>query len=441
MKRHPLSAIVLCALVVACRGSSGEGEAAGGDGGLVADDGQGGAAGMAGRNAGGAVAGEGGGSGGAGVGGGGAGGTLGAGGKGGAAGGSQSAGGNRGTAGSGGSATLGGTGGGAKRDPWLWPFSANSIWNQPIGDGAVMVPANLQSAAHVGVDIQIMLKLKASDPARAVLGSTTFGPGRCGGTEDLGFKLNVPDNWIVPDAGNSPYGGTPNSNFAFLQPDGVTLFEGNVVARCVAAGPVYVPDFFRFPNNRKMQSITGDGLNGGGQGASHMSAMGGTLRKGELTGADPIRHAVKVNPFAQKYLFYSAQVPGFRWPAKAADSYANGGYKGTNAALVMGALLAIPKNVTPESIGIASEPAKKLFFALKHYGAYFTEDAAWDVWDLVVERDAELEFEKKWGFSMFSDIWKADVNRLAKALWIVDNNTATSIGGGGTPLQPLAPGF
>jgi hypothetical protein len=35
--------------------------------------------------------------------------------------------------------------------------------------------------------------------------------------------------------------------------------------------------------------------------------------------------------------------------------------------------------------------------------------------------------------------WVRDIQRLAKALYVVSNNSATSIGGGGTPRQPLAP--
>ena len=106
-----------------------------------------------------------------------------------------------------------------ERDPWLWPFTPTSIWNHPIGSDAVYEPANLRAAAHVGVDTQHILELDASDPLRPALGTTTFGPGRCDGTEPIGVSLNIPDDWLVPDAGNSPYGGTPNSNFAFRLPD------------------------------------------------------------------------------------------------------------------------------------------------------------------------------------------------------------------------------
>jgi predicted nucleotidyltransferase len=90
---------------------------------------------------------------------------------------------------------------------------------------------------------------------------------------------------------NSPYGDTPNSNFALRLPESDIVFEGCMVSRCEIAGPVYLPNWMRYPANRKYQSIKGDGFNGGGQGASGMSALGGTLRKGELTGSEAIRHA------------------------------------------------------------------------------------------------------------------------------------------------------
>ncbi|MFD2270369.1 hypothetical protein ACFS07_02445 [Undibacterium arcticum] len=35
--------------------------------------------------------------------------------------------------------------------------------------------------------------------------------------------------------------------------------------------------------------------------------------------------------------------------------------------------------------------------------------------------------------------WVRDMQRLVQALYVVNNNSPTSIGGGGTPRQPLAP--
>lgn len=326
------------------------------------------------------------------------------------------------------------------RNPWIWPFSQNSIWNTPIGSDAIYVDANLE-ASNVGVDIQHILELSIEYPAKVVLGSEVWGPGRCDGTENLGFTLPVPDNWVVPDAGESPYGLTPNSNFAFRLPGSDTVFEGSQISRCVEAGPVYLPLWMKYANNRNYQSIKGNGLEGGGQGASGMSALGGTIRLGELVGSNPIRHAIKINPWGNKYCYYNDTLPGYKWPARSADSYAKTNYGGTDPNIVMGSLLAIPPNIKEDSIGIETIPGKKLFFTLQNYGVYFTEDAAWDIWDIIIERYAEIEFENVFGFSMKSQKWKNELNKLMQALSVVINNAPNQIGGGGIPLQPLAPVF
>ncbi|WP_460826732.1 hypothetical protein, partial [Massilia terrae] len=53
------------------------------------------------------------------------------------------------------------------------------------------------------------------------------------------------------------------------------------------------------------------------------------------------------------------------------------------------------------------------------------------------------EFQRDWGFAMEQRVnnntpWVRDIQRLVKALSVVSNNTASTIGGGGTPKQPLA---
>jgi len=327
------------------------------------------------------------------------------------------------------------------RNPWIWPFSQNSIWNTPIGSDAIYVDANLEAASNVGVDIQHILELSIEYPAKVVLGSEVWGPGRCDGQTYLGFSIQVPDNWIVPDAGESPYGDTPNSNFALRLPDSDIVFEGCQISRCNEAGPVYMPLWMQYPNNRKHQSLRGNGLDGGGQGASGMSALGGTIRKGEFVSDNPIRHAIKINPWAAKYCFYHDTLPGYKWPARSADNYADKNYQGNDPNIVMGSLFAIPPDINEDLIGIETIPGKKLFFTLQNYGVYFTEDADWDTWDIIIERDAEIEFENVFGFSMTSQKWKNELNKLMKALLVVINNSPNQIGGGGIPLQPLAPVF
>lgn len=158
-----------------------------------------------------------------------------------------------------------------------------------------------------------------------------------------------------------------------------------------------------------------------------------------------LHHAIKINPWGH-HLFYSDALPGYRWPARSADNYANtpgakNRYVGKNPSLLMGSLLAIKPDVTAEQLGLTTGPGKQLFFVLQNYGAYITEDAGWDVFDLVIERGVGVEFKAKYGYSLRGDRWEKEMLKLARALKVVDNNLPKSIGGEGEPLQPLAPEF
>jgi hypothetical protein len=58
--------------------------------------------------------------------------------------------------------------------------------------------------------------------------------------------------------------------------------------------------------------------------------------------------------------------------------------------------------------------------------------------------DVASQFQADWGFAMGVRVinntaWGRDMQRLVTALSVIANNGPTSIGGGGTPRQPLAP--
>ena len=188
--------------------------------------------------------------------------------------------------------------------------------------------------------------------------------------------------------------------------------------------------------------IYGDGIPGTHFG-SGLSAIGGSIRKGELTNNRAIRHALKVMIWGKKYLYYSDSNPGYRWPATNADNYAaqDYGYRGTNPSLVQGSLLAIPPNVTQASLSLQTPAAKKLFVALKNYGAYVSDDAAWDAHYFGVEKGALEEFKNTYGYDFEGSggQFQEEVMKLFQALKIVDNNAPDNIGGGGTPRAALAP--
>lgn len=319
------------------------------------------------------------------------------------------------------------------RDKYLWPFSSTSIWNMPIGSGARYIPANIQTAGSLGVDQEYFFKLKASDPKRPV-----YAPGswtkRCSGNNSMNLSLPIPDNLIIPDATLQPYN-TPNNASAFLMPDGKTLIQLEPLARCQQAGTIY--GWRYYPNI----DIYGEGI-GGAHFGSGLSAIGGSIRKGELIKTEPIRHALKFILWSKKYFYYSPTARGYRWPADRADSAAAKNYQGKNPALMQGTLLAIPPSVTEASLKLQTPAAKKLFHALQDYGAYIVDDAGWDAHYIAVEKGVTDEFKQAYGYSFSGStgVFYEDMMKVFPALYIVDNNSPTSIGGGGkTRRAPLAP--
>ena len=322
----------------------------------------------------------------------------------------------------------------ATRDKWLQPFASNSIWNMPIGSNAAYVSAGLQAAGSTGVDVNLLYKVPAASPERPIYDPYSWAH-RAQGTNvadpNRRKTMPIPDNLIVPDATPTD---TPNNASTFLLTDGLTLVQIAPLARVSIGGPVYGWVW-------QDQNILGDGRMGS-HGGSGLSSIGGTIRLGELTDPDPIRHALQLEVWAQKYLSYNSdETPGYRWPAYVADSYAKGNYRGKNSALEMGALLALPPFVTVESLGLQTDIGRKLFHALQDYGGYIVDDTAWDAYTIGVENGVEAEVQATYGYALeqSSGALHNDLNKLFSALAVVNNNSPTSIGGGGTPRRPLAP--
>ena len=314
------------------------------------------------------------------------------------------------------------------RDPWLWPFASDSIWNQPIGSEAVYVPAGFGATQRVDIDEDLLFRCSKAATKQKLFAPKSWEQ-RAGGTTPVGEVL-IDDGIVVPDARK---GWTPNACAAFLLPDGRTLRHVRVLCRPEAGGPVY-----GYPFNPDTD-LFGDGIHGS-HGGSAMSALGGSIRAGELTGEAPIRHALKVDIFCEKHASYSEGRKGFRWPATKADSYARERYKGSNPAVTMGTLLALPPGVTEAAAGLKTPIGKKLFRALQDYGAYVVDDAAWDCLYFCAERGVAEEVEKKTGVKLAeSKEVLEDVNALFTRLAVVDNNAPGRIGGGGKPRVPLAP--
>src|SRR6202171_5409741 len=279
-----------------------------------------------------------------------------------------------------------------------WPFGSTSIRNMPIGSPAVYLPAGIQNAnawyGEITTDDEF-IGLSPLDPLRLI----------------SGHLVHVPP-LMHHDGGY-------NGSAAFLQDDNRHVSQGQPLTLSTGGTPSWTYD-------APTVDIQGDGILGA-HGGSGLSSFGGSIRKGELSGAAPLHHALKINLSAKRFL--SCASGGYRWPAVKADSYMScTTYGGSVPALRMGSLVALPPS--EGCLLYASNHAYKLCRALQDYGAYVADDTYWDVHAIDVESVAE-----------FSDggSFHTDLQAIFTHLAVVDNNGPGNVGGGGTPRAPLAP--
>ncbi len=334
------------------------------------------------------------------------------------------------------------------RDAYKWPFAETSIWNTPIGDQAKYVPANIKPATQWGMTVdEDYLQLNPKAPLTPIYTSTAGwdrNEDRCQISGPILFEAPMPKDWLINSS--TWDGATPNAGLAVIMPDGRTIKQTQPFARCELGSSG--TSQYVFPD----VDIYGAGIEGA-HGATGMSAIGGTIRLGELVPGGQINHAVKFNFFGHKNFFYDKTTKGYRWPARSADGYANNvssglNYAGTTPECRVGALLSIPASVNLETFGLETEPARILLRALQNYGAYIVDDTAWDVYAIMVEWSPEgrvqTEFQSVWGFPMSDKLdtpWTRDMTKIITSLQVVNNNTAATIGGGGNPIASKASSF
>jgi len=335
----------------------------------------------------------------------------------------------------------------ATRDPFQQPFASTSIWNMPIGESATYVPAKIQATTGTTLetDDDVLVLMPTAPDTQIFTNTADWNPAlsRCAQEGPLLFSAPMPASWVVPD----PMAQTPNSGLAALLADGRTVKQTQPFARCTADQPA--TSHYLFPD----VDLYGAGIPGA-HGGSGLSAIGGTLRLGELRPkGSPPRHALKLELFAaENYYNDGKEADCFHWPATACDGYfdttgSSLKYGGTNPALGPGSLLAIPPSVSIASLGLTTLPAQALAWTLQNYGAYLVDDTAWSAVAICVENGAagsfEDQFQADWGFPISTGgttgAFAEDIAAITKALEVVTNNSATSIGGGGTPREPLAP--
>jgi hypothetical protein len=179
-----------------------------------------------------------------------------------------------------------------------------------------------------------------------------------------------------------------------------------------------------------------------------MSGVGGAIRMGELVpGNSPIVDGVKdVMRHALKFEFQGGKLnkfgPGPFWPATTED--------GANEGLLLALLPSFDFN------GLQTPPARSIAWTLINYGAYLVDNAGGDSFNIAAElscddsgniHTAYAEFIGVWGHDFQAPswigptwtAWQQDLITIVANLQAITNNGPNSIGGGGTPRQPLAP--
>ncbi len=324
------------------------------------------------------------------------------------------------------------------RYAWTRPFAQNSIWNQPIGSGATYVNCSMGVMAACNADNDLIYRDIATVPAIQVF--RTDGKYGTDGHGATGKYIDIPNSFV--------YAAGPNNASAWLNLDGRTIHQFGPFARPT---PGATPTGYDFGT----VDIYGPGIVGAHAGSS-MSSIGGTIRPGELTGSGPIAHAMKIE---LDWVKLSPNWPGkYRWPAQNSDGYGNNTYSGTVTALTMGSLCALPASVNVSAMTWKTPFGQKIAQAFQDYGAYVVDTTAngWN-WGtssnpsytmaLCMQNETITEVNQTYGINFAASWgggganWTSDMAQIYSLLAVVDNNTSTNIGGGGTPRQALAPAF
>ena len=289
------------------------------------------------------------------------------------------------------------------------PFAPTSIWNRPIPADAQF--ADVQDAiwgdpdetpTHLGVDLVSVLFTDLTYPQvdfRLTRGWNY--PQRSWPRGEALFRRR-----LAPDAGTElRFPKTGNALYVIIDPDTGRADEG--VGAWRNPTPPQGREFSNAKNLRpqlaststdfltlydddllhNIDVINGDGLDG--PRGSGLSALGGTIRLGELdTG---INHALAVMGSSRRY---SRDNP-FMWPASRADGYADNpiwGYLGADPNYAMGTLLAIPPSVDLQAMAWNTPQGLILAQSAQTYGWYIVDSGTggWGghSFKFAMERDA-----------------------------------------------------
>lgn len=353
------------------------------------------------------------------------------------------------------------------RDKTQWPYAQNSPANMPIGSGAVYqaagltAPSALNSSAKVYVDTVEVVIASASDPPATVSTPGSFGD-RDGGTISINGTLpHFPQSYLVADATGSSQ---PNEIADIIDADGVTVRRINAMCHTAPGAQVFGFNYGNSDGNGTFSAgpITAQFPHGGH--ATQLNGMAHALRAADFTGP-AIRHALGLELCGPRNYKYSGSVgTSFRWPAVQCDSYAGTAWTATGngtspngthysftygslnpslpSYMQIGALLAIHPSKVYADYAVTTALGKKFFDCLQNYGGYALDDSAgYDYWNsanLTIRADAYSALNAVGGLTQAV---RDEIARMIGDLYVITNNSSSTIGGGGTPRQPLAPPF
>lgn len=311
----------------------------------------------------------------------------------------------------------------------LWPFASNSPWNTPVGSGA--------QHSQTGTDVTNVVR-NTSTGVTVYTGAHAIPVYRAANSDPLvRVTVTAPDS--LSPAGVVQIRIPQGAKGSLPEWDSGTFTDSTMIV--IEPSGSVAHEFWRMretsPGEWEALAYTPTPLDGSGVelviGLSHtgyqiegqlgwavartsgVSALGGLIRKGELS-SGILRHALAVS--APKG---SLKTP-WMWPAsKSRESYSPEG------PLLLGSLLVLPKSVNIQTLGLNAEELV-VAKALQDFGAYIvTDEPTWGIYceATVGNEAASLRNEK------LAQLWSLMVR--------VENNTASAVGGGGSPLAPVAP--
>jgi hypothetical protein len=302
----------------------------------------------------------------------------------------------------------------ATRDPAYWPFSSDSPWNTPLGNGAKYDRITASAFNYNGP---------------ATIGITQWSwPVFIGNASDPIRNFYSGDGKLVGSL-RTPAAATPDS-----RSDGSMIVIDSVTGEAVEmwrASKRSNGDWQASAAANTDLESTGFYSRYHGVRAGGMSAIGGLVRKEELQNLN-IPHAVAL---AINKTIMNKNTPSGKawvWPASWADgmteSTAGSSYTG-NGNVYMGSLLALDPNVDITKLGLSPQ-GLAFARALQNYGGYITEQGTTNL-GFYAEAAAASVAESNLA---------AQLTKLVPHIRVVSNNSPTAVGGGGDVRRaPAAP--